>query len=1025
MKKTCPRCGKKFECRHEDISHCDCSKIKLSKETIAYLKQHYADRCLCGNCLKQIERELNQVNGQTENRSIVLRGVKVNNLKNVDVSFPAGKLTVVTGLSGSGKSSLVFDTLYAEGQRRYVESLSSYARQFLGRMSKPEVDFVEGISPAIAIEQKTLNANPRSTVGTVTEIYEYLKLLYARIGKTYSPVSGCEVKRHSVANVTDFATTLPQDTKLYILAPICIREGLSINEYLRLLEKMGFSRLYRHDPQKAANSKIIDISEFGSHSNLNNCYLLVDRLVIKAEESEGVLYSRIFDSVQTAFNEGNSHCYLECIPREGKPRFLQFSNKLEADGMHFVKPSPNFFSFNNPYGACKRCGGIGTIDGISEELVIPDPSLSVFENTVAVWRGEKMSEWKNDFIAHAQAENFPIHRPYKELSETERNLLWNGNRHIKGIYDCFKFIEKNSYKIQYRVMASRYRGITTCPECHGSRLRPDADYVKIDGKSISDLVRMQIGELSEFFRNIHLTAYERAISARTLTEIRNRLEYLMNVGLSYLTLNRRSSTLSGGEGQRIHLANSIGSALVGSLYILDEPSIGLHPRDTEHLIQVIRQLRDIGNTVIVVEHDESIMLAADHIIDVGPQAGRFGGEIVFAGTPKELMEKGTSLTAKYLRGDLCIPVPESRRAWTRSIRLVGAHRNNLKNIDVTIPLNVLTVVTGVSGSGKTSLIRQTLFPALQYAMGSYSGGEQIRYRKLEGDIKCLQGVELVDQNPIGRSSRSNPATYLKAFDDIRELFAAQPLAVKRGFNSGYFSFNVEGGRCETCQGEGTIKIEMQFMADLYLECTECHGKRFKEEVLEIKYHDRNIADVLDMTVDEALEFFSDNLNDSCVKRLYSKLRVLQEVGLGYLHLGQSSSSLSGGEAQRIKLAYFLCRGSAESKGHTLFVFDEPTTGLHFHDIKKLQASFDALINRGHTVLVIEHQPDVIKCADWIIDIGPEGGTEGGNLVFEGTPEDLLNVKESYTGQFLKEKLQLPSAGTQKKKKKRKSASKRK
>lgn len=937
----------------------------------------------------------------------------MNNLKNVDVTFPSGKLTVVTGLSGSGKSSLVFDTLYAEGQRRYVESLSSYARQFLGRMSKPEVDFVEGISPAIAIEQKTLNANPRSTVGTVTEIYEYLKLLYARIGKTYSPVSGCEVKRHSVANVADFASALPKGTKLYVLSPICIREGLSVNEYLRLLEKMGFSRLYRHHAKDTSRSGIMDIQDFGTDTDLKDHYLLVDRLLIKTDESDGALYSRIFDSVQTAFNEGGSRCYLECIAPDGKSRFLQFSNKLEADGMNFVKPSPNFFSFNNPYGACKRCGGIGTIDGISEELVIPDPSLSLFEDAVACWRGEKMSSWKEAFIQNAEAEKFPIHRPYKELSEKEKNLLWNGNRHVKGIYDCFKFIEKNSYKIQYRVMGSRYRGITTCPECHGSRLRKDAEYVKINGRSISELVKMQIVDLSEFFKNIHLTAYERAVSARTLTEIKNRLEYLQNVGLSYLNLNRRSSSLSGGEGQRIHLANSIGSALIGSLYILDEPSIGLHPRDTEHLIDVIKKLRDIGNTVIVVEHDESMMLAADHIIDVGPLAGRFGGEIVFAGSPKELMHKGESLTARYLRGELCIPVPDSRRAWSRCIRLVGARCNNLKDIDVTIPLNVLTVVTGVSGSGKTSLIRQTLCPALQYALGSYSSSEKTRYRKLEGDIKCLQSVEIVDQNPIGRSSRSNPATYLKAFDDIRELFAAQPLAKKRLFGPGYFSFNVQGGRCETCQGEGTLKIEMQFMADLYIECGECHGKRFKAEVLEITYRDKNIADVLEMTVDEALEFFSDDSTHASIKRLCAKLQVLQEVGLGYLHLGQSSSSLSGGEAQRVKLAYFLCRGKAEEKGHTLFVFDEPTTGLHFHDIRKLQDSFDALIKRGHTVLVIEHQLDIIKSADWIIDIGPEGGDAGGRLVFEGIPEDLVKVKESHTGRFLKEKLQSVSGSKKK------------
>ena len=941
-------------------------------------------------------------------RQIILRGVRVNNLKNVDVSFPAGKLIVVTGLSGSGKSSLVFDTLYAEGQRRYVESLSSYARQFLGRMSKPEVDFVDGISPAIAIEQKTLNANPRSTVGTVTEIYEYLKLLYARIGKIYSPVSGREVKRHSVSNVADLASSMPAGTKVYVLAPLVLRQGLSVREYLQLLEKMGYSRLYKPHEKDSAKSEIKEIPDMMADPDLKGCYLLVDRLSIKTEEEPGQLYSRVFDSVQTAFNEGEGRCFLECTSPEGKTRFLEFSNRLEMDGMTFVKPSPNFFSFNNPYGACKHCGGIGTVDGVSEELVIPDVSLSVYEDAVACWRGEKMSEWKKDFISRAEKENFPIHRPYKDLTEKEKELLWHGGKHVKGIYDCFKFIEKNSYKIQYRVMASRYRGITVCPECHGNRLRPDAQYVKIDGKSIAEMVNMQVGDLAEYFKRIHLTAYERSVSARMLVEIENRLSYLQDVGLSYLTLSRRASTLSGGEGQRIHLANSIGSALVGSLYILDEPSIGLHPRDTEHLIGVVRQLRDLGNTVIVVEHDESMMMAADYIVDVGPQAGRQGGEIVFAGTPRELIEKGTSLTAKYLRGEMSIPVPKSRRAWTQSIRLIGATCNNLQNVDVQIPLGVMTVVTGVSGSGKTSLIRQTLYPALQRALGIFQGTAAIKYRKMEGDWKRLKAVELVDQNPIGRSSRSNPVTYVKAFDDIRELYASLPLSKKRGYTQGFFSFNVQGGRCETCQGEGTIKVEMQFMADLYLQCDECHGKRFKEEVLEVKYRDKDIAEVLEMSVDEALAFFAAEKESTVVKRLCAKLKVLQDVGLGYLHLGQSSSSLSGGEAQRVKLAYFLSRGAAQEAGQTLFIFDEPTTGLHFHDIHKLHLAFDALIERGHTVLVVEHQLDVVKLADWVIDVGPEGGDAGGAIVFEGTPEDLVKVKASHTGRFLKEKLVAPT-----------------
>lgn len=964
--------------------------------------------------------------GRTETlsgRNIVLRGVRVNNLKNVDVCFPAGKLVVVTGLSGSGKSSLVFDTLYAEGQRRYVESLSSYARQFLGRMSKPEVDFVDGISPAIAIEQKTIAFNPRSTVGTVTEIYEYLKLLYARIGRIVSPVSGREVKRHSVSNVADFAVSLQKGTRLYLLAPITRPGELSFPAYAELLKKNGFSRLYRVCREDASKSEILNLDEVSSRTDWDGLYLLVDRVVIRAGEENAELYSRIFDSVQTAFHEGQGRCFLELSVPERRSRFLEFSNKLEMDGMSFVKPSPNFFSFNNPYGACKTCEGMGTVVGVSEELVIPDPSLSVYEDAVACWRGEKMSEWKKDFIRYAEKEKFPIHRPYKDLDSRQKALLWNGGKYAKGIYDCFKFIEKNSYKIQYRVMASRYKGKTSCPDCHGTRLRADAEYVKIGGKSISELVSLQVDELSVFFDNLRLTAQEKAIAARMLLEIRHRIDYLKEVGLSYLSLNRASSSLSGGESQRIYLANSLGSALVGSLYILDEPSIGLHPRDTDHLIRVVKQLRDLGNTVIVVEHDESMMMAADYIVDVGPYAGRDGGEIVFAGTPGEMLESGKSLTARYLRGELEIRVPSVRRAWTRSIRLCGVRQNNLKDVDVTIPLNVLTVVSGVSGSGKTSLIRHSLYPALQRALGSYQGGAGMKYRKLEGDVNLLESVELVDQHPIGRSSRSNPATYVKAFDDIRELFASQPLAKKRSYSPSYFSFNMEGGRCEACQGEGTIKVEMQFMADLYLECEQCHGKRFKEEVLEIKYRDKNIAEVLEMTVDEALEFFPTDASEALLRRLRAKLQVLQDVGLGYLHLGQSSNSLSGGEAQRVKLAYFLSRGRAEDRGHVLFIFDEPTTGLHFHDIAKLKSAFDALIERGHTVVVIEHQLDVVKSADWLIEMGPEGGEKGGRILYEGVPEGLLAVKESPTGRYLREKLPdfhgLEETGPEKKKQREK------
>ena len=958
-----------------------------------------------GRRRKEVPAREARIPAQEEGRRIVLRGVRVNNLKNIDVCFPSGKLVVVTGLSGSGKSSLVFDTLYAEGQRRYVESLSSYARQFLGRMGKPEVDFVEGISPAIAIEQKTINFNPRSTVGTVTEIYEYLKLLYARIGRIFSPVSGREVRRHSVGNVADFVVSLQEGTRLYLLAPLVKPEGMPVSGFAGLLAKSGFSRLYRVCREDAERSVVVGLDEVGDQDSLEGLYLLVDRLVVHKEAENGEFYSRVFDSVQTAFHAGSGRCFLELSSPGGRSRFLEFSNKLEMDGISFVKPSPNFFSFNNPYGACKTCEGIGTVVGVSEELVIPDPSLSVYEDAVACWRGEKMSEWKKEFVKYAERENFPIHRPYKELTSQEKSILWKGGRFAKGIYDCFDFIAKNSYKIQYRVMAARYKGKTPCPDCHGTRLRSDAEYVKVGGKSISQLVAMQVDELSRFFENLRLTAHERVVAARMLAEIRNRLEYLKNVGLSYLSLNRASASLSGGESQRIYLANSLGSALVGSLYILDEPSIGLHPRDTDHLIQVIKQLRDLGNTVIVVEHDESVMLSADYIVDVGPLAGREGGEIVFAGTPEEMLKSGNSLTAKYLRGELKIEVPSARRSWTRSIRLQGVRQNNLKEVDVTIPLNVMTVVTGVSGSGKTSLIRQSLYPALQRALGTYQGGGGTKYRKLEGDISLLEGVELVDQHPIGRSSRSNPVTYVKAFDDIRELFASQPLAKKRLYTPGFFSFNMEGGRCEACQGEGTIKVEMQFMADLYLACEHCHGKRFKDEVLEIKYLGKNIADVLEMTVDEALEFFPEDAPETTVKRLRSKLKILQEVGLGYLHLGQSSNSLSGGEAQRVKLAYFLCRGRAEDKGHVLFIFDEPTTGLHFHDIAKLKSAFDALIGRGHTVVVIEHQLDIIKSADWIIDMGPEGGEKGGRILYEGVPEGLPAVKASYTGKYLRSKLQ--------------------
>jgi excinuclease ABC subunit A len=910
---------------------------------------------------------------------IILKGVKVNNLKNIDVFFEQGKLNVVTGLSGSGKSSLVFDTLYAEGQRRYVESLSSYARQFLGRMQKPEVDFVEGIAPAIAIEQKTLSKNPRSTVGTVTEIYEYLKLLYARIGRVFSPVSGREVKRHSVKNVTDFICGQDEGSRVYLLC----RTGKSPD----LLVQMGYSRLYR-------DGGLVDIAPVDSPSP-NTDFLFIDRWVIR--HSDSPLYSRIFDSVQTAFSEGEGKCYVVIDDKETHNgsatadggKIIEFSNVLEMDGIKFVKPSVNFFSFNNPYGACRRCEGMGNILGYSEDLVIPNPSLSVFDNVVACWRGEKMQQWKNEFIINSARTHFPIHKPYRQLSREQKDFLWNGSG---GIMEFFADLERNSYKIHYRILMARYKGKTTCPECYGSRLRKDAEYVKIDGYSICDLVDMPVEKLVQVIENIKLTDYEVKVSERMLKEIRSRLGYLMKVGLPYLTLSRVSSTLSGGEAQRIYLADALGSTLVGSMYILDEPSIGLHPRDTHNLVEVLKSLRDENNTVIVVEHDREIMQAADHIIDIGPYAGKQGGEVVFEGTHEEMRNTDT-LTAKYLRGELEIPVPESRRKSKGHIEITGVNQNNLNNVSVKIPLGVMTVVTGVSGSGKTSLIKQTLFPALQRHLGGYAG-EAGKYNGLKGDLKMLGGVEMIDQNPIGRSSRSNPVSYIKVYDDIRSLYANTPLAKKRGYKAGTFSFNVEGGRCEVCQVEGVVHVEMQFMADIEMICDECHGKRFKQEILEVQFQGKNIFEILNMTVDEAVEFFTKEGQLTVA----GKLSTLQEVGLGYLCLGQQSSTLSGGEAQRIKLAYFIGKGNTEKP--TLFIFDEPTTGLHFHDINNLLNSFDALIRKGHTVIVIEHHPDIIKVADHIIDIGPEGGEKGGNIIFEGTPEMLVKCDNSITGKYI-------------------------
>lgn len=919
---------------------------------------------------------------KSSRNEVVLRGVRVNNLKNINLTIPSNKLVVVTGLSGSGKSSLVFDTLYAEGQRRYVESLSAYARQFLGKISKPEVDFIEGIAPAIAIEQKTVQRNPRSTVGTITEIYEYIKLMYARIGEVYSPISGNKVQRHSVTNVTDFIFSREEGHKIIILAPLCPKKEMSVADYLNLLLQMGFSRLYK-------DGEIIFIQDA---KNIKGAFLLVDRIVLKKDDT--ALYSRVFDSVQTAFFEGEGRCEVEVLDEQGENRYL-FSNHFELDGMTFVKPSVNFFSFNNPYGACPHCEGLGEVIGISEDLVIPNINLSVYQDAVACWRGEKMTKWKQNFIANVENTHFPIHKPYKDLTEEQKKILWNGNGTCQGILDWYKFVREQSYKIHYGALAARYKGRTICPECKGSRLRSDAFYVKINGKSILDLVNMPIEDLVVFFKNIQLSEHERQISHRLLLEINQRLAFLLEVGLPYLTLSRKSTTLSGGESQRIHLATSLGSALVGSMYILDEPSIGLHPKDGNRLIEVVKRLRDLGNTVIVVEHDEDMMLQSDQIIDIGPMAGEKGGEVVFQGSPKELLNFEHSITADYLKGVKKIEVPKKRRKWKEFIALKGVNQHNLKNVDVVFPLNVLTVVTGVSGSGKTSLVKQTLYPALQKQIDGY-GGEMGKFDCLEGDWKLVEQVEMIDQNPIGRSSRSNPATYTKAFDDIRTLFASQKLAKVRKYTPGTFSFNIEGGRCEECEGDGVIKVEMQFMADLFLVCENCHGKRYKDEILEVTYKDKNIADVLDTTIDDAIEFFEEE------KTIVDKLKPLQSVGLGYLRLGQASNSLSGGEIQRVKLAYFLGKGHSDKR--ILFIFDEPTTGLHFHDIHYLQLAFDALIEKGHTIIVVEHHLDIIKLADWIIDVGPDGGHRGGEVLFEGTPENLVKVKKSYTGTYLKSKL---------------------
>ncbi|MCX7743443.1 MAG: excinuclease ABC subunit UvrA [Flavobacteriales bacterium] len=925
---------------------------------------------------------------------IIVKGARVHNLQNVDVAIPRDKLVVITGLSGSGKSSLAFETLYAEGQRQYVESLSSYARQFLGRLDKPDVDYIKGISPAIAIEQKVKTQNPRSTVGTSTEIYDYLKLLYARIGRTFSPVSGTEVKRHTVTDVVDAVLNLPPGTRAIFCAPVIIKAHRSLQQELIIYQQQGFSRLW----VKGEIVRMEDAIAEAKAMDANSVELLVGRVTVRQEDD---FAAELADMARTCFFEGQGTCKLYIFDEKGNISETVFSNRFEADGMQFEEPSIHLFSFNNPFGACKTCEGYGKILGIDEDLVIPDKSLSVYEGAVSCWKGDKLSEWQEQFIMHAKDYDFPIHKPYYDLSAAQKKLLWEGGREISGIYDFFRYVEENLYKIQYRVLLSRYRGRTTCPDCQGTRLRKDAGYVKVGGKSIMELVLMPVKDLALFFEQLTLSAHEQAVAQRILTEIKNRLGFLNNVGLGYLTLNRLSATLSGGESQRINLATSLGSSLVGSMYILDEPSIGLHPADTDRLVQVVKDLRDEGNTVIVVEHDEEFMRQADELIDMGPEAGIHGGRIVFQGNHQALLKTDESLTARYLTGKMKIEIPPCRRRWSRCIEVKGARENNLKNLNVKFPLGVLTAVTGVSGSGKTSLVKQILVPALTKLLGGY-GEKSGQFDKIEGNWKDIASVELVDQNPIGKSSRSNPVTYLKVYDEIRNLYATLPSAKNLGLKPAHFSFNVPGGRCDICEGEGVVTIEMQFMADITLVCENCKGKRFKEEILDVRYRDKNISDILDLSVDEALDFFGNHPKRTVFdQKIAQKLKPLQDVGLGYIKLGQSSSTLSGGEAQRVKLAYFLSKGVGEGK--TLFVFDEPTTGLHFHDIKKLLEAFQALIEKGHTVLVIEHNLDVIKCADWVIDLGPEGGDRGGEIIFEGIPEDLIKHPSSLTGKYLSSK----------------------
>lgn len=922
-------------------------------------------------------------------KTIIIKGAQVHNLKSLDVAIPRNKLVVITGLSGSGKSSLAFDTLYAEGQRRYVESLSSYARQFLGRLDKPKVEYIKGIAPAIAIEQKVNTTNARSTVGTSTEIYDYIKLLFARIGKTYSPISGQEVKKNTVSDVISAVKNFEKDSKWLLLAPVILEEGRMLKDKLNALLNQGYSRILVENETLRLDEVEVD------SLNKKSIFLIVDRIVVNPEtSSEEEFYNRLADAVQTVFYEGKGVCYLQELNTHQR---FTYSNKFELDGMSFLEPNVHLFSFNNPYGACPVCEGYGSVIGIDEELVVPNTSLSIYENAIFPWRGESMGWYRDELVNKAYKFDFPIHKPYFELSTAQKELIWTGNSYFQGLNDFFKELEEKNYKIQNRVLLSRYRGKTKCHSCKGKRLRVEASYIKINSKTVSDLVDMPIKHLATFFKQIDLDIYEQQIAKRLLLEINNRLSFLINVGLDYLTLNRNSATLSGGESQRINLATSLGSSLVGSMYILDEPSIGLHPKDSERLIKVLQSLRDLGNTVIVVEHDEDIMKAADMIIDIGPEAGTFGGELVAQGSFEEIL-KSNSLTANYLNGQLEIKTPRIRRKWSNYIEILGAREHNLQNIDVKFPLECLTVITGVSGSGKSTLVKKILFPALQKKLDAAASEKAGQFSEMRGYYHKIQHVEYVDQNPIGRSSRSNPVTYIKAYDDIRELFAKEKLSKLRGYQAKHFSFNVDGGRCDTCKGEGTINIEMVFMADVQLECETCNGKRFKKEILEVTFDGKNIHDILTMTIDDSIAFFTKNNQNKIIQ----KLQPLQDVGLGYVQLGQSSSTLSGGEAQRIKLASFLVKGTTKEKA--LFVFDEPTTGLHFHDINKLLVSFEALIDKGHSIVVIEHNLDLIKCADWIIDLGPEGGENGGQLLAEGTPEEIVKNKKSVTAKYLKDKI---------------------